>query len=129
MNNPYLDHVERGLIAACVVFLTLLSGMILIGFYLIGWPLAILSRLCGRIPDPTVVVQLATRSKTCKNCFWHERPDNGTCDCSCPKMLYGYAGKVDHDGVAIEDDEGWGMRPGPDFGCIHFKHKETTCKK
>jgi hypothetical protein len=122
MNNPYLEHVERGLIGACVVFFTLLSGVILVGCYLIGWPLAILSRLWGRIPE-TTVVRLTPRSKTCKNCYWYE---HGPRDCSCPKMVYGYKGKVDHDGVAIEDDEGWGMQPGPDFGCIHFKHKEIT---
>lgn len=126
MSNPYLDYVERGFIAACVVFLTLLSGLILISCYLIGWPFAILSRLWGWIPDPDVGMQLAARSKTCKNCYWYERPGNGTHDCSCPKMLYGYSGRAAHDGVAIEADEGWGMLPGPDFGCIHFKHKEIT---
>jgi hypothetical protein len=40
-------------------------------------------------------------------------------------MIYGYniAIRRDDDGVAIENDEGWGMLPGPDFGCIHHKDK------
>jgi hypothetical protein len=42
-------------------------------------------------------------------------------------MVYGY-GKdtTDPDGVAIEDDEGWGMIPNPQFGCIHHNSKENA---
>jgi hypothetical protein len=43
-------------------------------------------------------------------------------------MIYGYGvkydgQKVDPDGLRIEDDEGWGMIPGPEFGCIHFEEQ------
>lgn len=48
--------------------------------------------------------------------------------CSCPKMMYGYNIKydgqvLDSDCVSIEDDEGWGMIPGPEFGCVHFEEQ------
>ena len=41
--------------------------------------------------------------------------------CSCPKMIYGYGNDFgeDKDALRVEDDEGWGMIPGPKFGCIH----------
>jgi hypothetical protein len=39
-------------------------------------------------------------------------------------MVYGYLNEgVDSDGLAIEDDEGWGMMPEPNFGCIHHEEK------
>lgn len=43
--------------------------------------------------------------------------------CNCPKFVYGYhydKGDVPNDGAAIEDDEGWGMLTGSEFGCIHW---------
>jgi hypothetical protein len=45
--------------------------------------------------------------------------------CGCPKMLYGYDNKqiADSDGLSIENDEGWGMIPGPEFGCVHFEER------
>ncbi len=46
--------------------------------------------------------------------------------CDCPKFEYGYHSDHDdipNDGAAIEDDEGWGMVTGPDFGCIHWLSK------
>ncbi len=62
---------------------------------------------------------LKPRCETCcwyKVKYWHQ--------CDCPKMVYGYGyGEVDQDGLAVEDDEGWGMVPGPDFGCIHHEEK------
>jgi len=126
MSNSYFKHCERGFIGVFVACLALINGIMIVGCYLIGLPFALLSRLCGRIPHPTMVVYLAALSKTCKNCHWYERPGNGTHECSCPKMVYGYGPRCDSDGVDVEDDEGWGMVPGPDFGCIHFKHKEIT---
>jgi hypothetical protein len=40
-------------------------------------------------------------------------------------MIYGYYGvKSAKDGMLVEDDEGWGFVPGPEFGCIHCKEKE-----
>lgn len=47
--------------------------------------------------------------------------------CECPKMHYEY-GIVEimrkeegKDCIQIENDEGWGMRVGPKFGCIHHE--------
>lgn len=68
--------------------------------------------------------------KQCKTCDWYH---SDCCSiksprshvCQCPKILYGYHGiDADPDGMNVEDDEGWGMRPGPEFGCIHHKEKE-----
>jgi hypothetical protein len=74
---------------------------------------------------------------TCKTCCWWI-PDDSTelwkpphCEefdvpvksCSCPKMFFGYNhdhASIPSDGVLIENDEGWGWRTGPDFGCIHY---------
>jgi hypothetical protein len=75
---------------------------------------------------------------TCKECiFWN--PDEADYErragaprragyncprCLCPKFDYGYSDNpVEHDGVIIEDDEGWGIVTGPDFGCIHGEPK------
>jgi hypothetical protein len=45
-------------------------------------------------------------------------------------MLYGYAFTPDEcqppDVVRIEDDEGWGMIPGPEFGCVHGESTTIT---
>lgn len=64
---------------------------------------------------------------SCKTCHWYKNdalPDIEK-TCKCPRMVYGYGSRDrDDDGVLIEDDEGWGMIPGPDFGCIHHKDKE-----
>ncbi len=62
--------------------------------------------------------------RTCSECEYYHPDEMYSHTCKCPKMIYGY-GKhdTDTDSVEIEDDEGWGMIPGPDFGCIH--HKEV----
>jgi hypothetical protein len=65
---------------------------------------------------------------SCKTCYWYMNDDlPDSCRiCKCPKMFYGYRrrdGDQARDAVQIEDDEGWGMIPGPDFGCIHHKDK------
>ena len=65
----------------------------------------------------------------CKDCEHAKHDPDCTptvIGCICPKMLYGYSAKYDEgvvlepDEVQIENDEGWGMVPGPEFGCIHF---------
>jgi hypothetical protein len=43
--------------------------------------------------------------------------------CSCPKMFYGYQDQDALDSVRIESDGGWGMHPGPEFGCVHGEPK------
>jgi len=59
----------------------------------------------------------------CKDCCWYQPQTEGH-KCSCPKMIYGYYGiNADNDGLLVEDDEGWGMSPGPNFGCIHWSPK------
>ncbi len=67
---------------------------------------------------------------TCSTCAWYDsdwiKHDSGYM-CSCPKMDYGYGKKnEDPSAVMIEDDEGWGMLPGPDFMCKHHKVKDVT---
>ncbi len=57
----------------------------------------------------------------CENCIYYNDP-NSLHSCSCPKMFYGYGrqeGDKTPDAVRIENDEEWGMIPGPKFGCIH----------
>lgn len=61
--------------------------------------------------------------KTCKTCKWYATESWHLC--CCPKMVYGYGlGRADSDGLRIENDEGWGMEPEPNFGCIHWKQVE-----
>lgn len=66
-------------------------------------------------------IQECGRCKTCQ----HYKPTD-TVACKCPKMLYGYGAKTldEPDQVRIENDEGWGMIPGPEFGCIHHEALE-----
>jgi hypothetical protein len=59
---------------------------------------------------------------TCDTCIYYHV--KGWKTCRCPKMIYGYGKLVgEPDSVRIEDDEGWGLVPGPKFGCIHHKEK------
>lgn len=60
------------------------------------------------------------RCKTCK----HYKNDEYRI-CSAPLVSYGYRDPpkdiqkaVLDRGLYVEDDEGWGMMPGPNFGCI-----------
>lgn len=70
--------------------------------------------------------------KTCKTCkHWgHSRnyaEDNGSRlkSCSAPKIAYGYGVESDvaDNGALVEDDEGWGMLTGPEFGCVLHEKK------
>ena len=68
------------------------------------------------------------KCKDCKhwgnNQGYNDDKDNRLKSCSCPAMHYGYhvdTEEVKDNHVHIEDDEGWGMTTGPDFGCIHFE--------
>ncbi|MHC4297999.1 MAG: hypothetical protein ACYS7Y_11910 [Planctomycetota bacterium] len=67
----------------------------------------------------------------CKTCAWYKdnRPDETSHhSCLCPKMVYGYGLWIEEqdrsDSLMVEDDEGWGIVPGPEFGCIHHKRAE-----
>jgi hypothetical protein len=47
--------------------------------------------------------------------------------CHSPKVFYGYQkqeGDDAPDALKVEDDEDWGMYPGPKFGCVHHEEKE-----
>ena len=66
----------------------------------------------------------------CKDCrYWSadvvkaevaDRPRLGRI-CKHPKYFLGYHHEnVPQDGVQVENDEGWGFKTGPMFGCIHF---------
>lgn len=69
--------------------------------------------------------------RTCSTCkYWYENArravvvldQNG---CRCPKFSYGYGRReADSDGISVEDDEGWGCFPGPDFGCVHHNKRD-----
>lgn len=60
----------------------------------------------------------------CKNCkHWNKSSERPLKECSSPKLFMGYAipdGDIPDDGILCEDDEGWGMVTGPNFGCVHF---------
>jgi hypothetical protein len=68
---------------------------------------------------------------SCKSCqHWdNRRPDDTFSrqpadfgNCASPKWHAGYdTGKAPLDGVAVEDDEGWGFFTGPDFECCHYE--------
>lgn len=62
----------------------------------------------------------------CRTCDWYNN-GGGHLTCNCPKMFYGYRGTQGRasDSLSVENDEGWGMVPGLDFGCVH--HKEKSC--
>lgn len=72
----------------------------------------------------------------CKDCvFWNPRKKqdedykrSGFYDrhgCLCPMFLYGYSDlECPPSGACIEDDEGWAIETGPDFGCVHGKARE-----
>jgi hypothetical protein len=79
---------------------------------------------------------MAEPAKTCKTCrFWGHPIDEyrsggwerlGTC--SSPLFLRGYTISVEEipdNGALIEDDEGWGIYTGPDFGCIGHEERST----
>jgi hypothetical protein len=66
----------------------------------------------------------------CKNCvYWdseNKRRYHSSCD--CPKFVPGYHvedEELTDDSVHVEDDEGWAFRTGENFGCVHFKKKES----
>lgn len=60
----------------------------------------------------------------CKTCKWYDTETPSHHTCVCPKMIYGYGARIiAPDELHVEDDEGWGMIPGPEFGCIHHEEK------
>lgn len=51
-------------------------------------------------------------------------------DCSSPRFFRNYHAAFGGDGipsngVQVESNVGWGFVVGPDFGCIHFEHKDS----
>ena len=65
----------------------------------------------------------------CKNCaHWEGQEYEGMKTCDHDSVSIGYYGTpqdVGPAGLLIEGDEGWGWYTGPEFGCIHFKQKNT----
>lgn len=69
-----------------------------------------------------------TDAQRCKNCRHFsniESPPYG----ECGRWNRGY--RFDHDRmplneVLVEDDEGWGMVVGPDFGCVLFEEGHSA---
>ena len=70
---------------------------------------------------------------TCKKCrhATEDRQDTrwqtvGYLVCLHPKWVKGYnvePADLSADGVHVENDEDWGFRIGPDFGCVHFEKR------
>jgi hypothetical protein len=93
------------------------------------WLRGVTASFSDKIMDGFLFYLEAQDGKTCKTCKWYQ---DGTGDasgakhCSCPKMAYGYERGADPDGMTVECDEGWGMVPGPDFGCIHHQKSENS---
>ena len=71
--------------------------------------------------------------KTCKTCkHWgnsrNYAEDNGKRlkSCNAPQIEYGYGveeSEVADNGALVEDDEGWGMLTGPEFGGVLHEDK------
>lgn len=71
--------------------------------------------------------------KTCKTCKHWGHSRNYAEDskkrlksCSAPLIEYGYGvgeSEVADNGALVEDDEGWGMLTGPEFGCVLHEDK------
>ena len=68
----------------------------------------------------------------CKDCIhWGKQPnrerrhtDSDHRNCMSPKFIGGYGpANAKPDEVLIENDEGWAMLTGPEFGCIHGKER------
>jgi hypothetical protein len=63
----------------------------------------------------------------CRNCAFFNPDKDRIPYGSCERwnVGYGYAGtgpfKMPLNEVVVEDDEGWGMLVGPDFGCVLWK--------
>jgi hypothetical protein len=65
----------------------------------------------------------------CKDCKHYDPVSRHRC--TCPKMFYGYGreeGDDAPDALVVEDDEGWGMIPGPEFGCVHGEAASNQTK-
>ena len=57
--------------------------------------------------------------------YWAHGKD-GFDVCGSPNIYYGYSAAlkdIPSNGATVEDDEGWGMLTGPDFGCVLHEEK------
>jgi len=65
--------------------------------------------------------------KTCKTCK-HYKVNEMKSRCCSPKVHYGYNSPLEGEEVnlVVENDEGWGMVPSPDFGCINHEVIEDS---
>lgn len=73
----------------------------------------------------------------CKNCKWwnpefitidalKSETDNWCYGCMAPKINYSYRERTEFpDGLDVEFDEGWGMSPRAEYGCVHFICKSS----
>lgn len=64
---------------------------------------------------------------TCKECrYWIEGEKKGYKTCYSPDHLQGYyhhLKDLKSNQILIENDEGWGLYTGSDFGCVNGKLK------
>lgn len=74
-----------------------------------------------------------TTMGTCKTCrHWRQEASGHASEavfhgrlkrCDAPQICYGYGlqdDDVSDNGAVVEDDEGWGMLTGPEFGCVLY---------
>ncbi len=72
------------------------------------------------------------RCDTCK--YWgngrgYNEDDERMKSCCAPRFVYGYHVTAEKKLVAMvhaEDDEGWGLRTAPDFGCVCHEPKTPS---
>jgi len=82
--------------------------------------------------EETAGIDPEYKAPVCKNCqHWNLTgtvlsPEYNLGRCNSPKFVYGYGStQHDPDGIAVEDDEGWGTVCGPEFGCIHYEERSN----
>lgn len=63
------------------------------------------------------------KCRTCRFYTPHDAADSRMC--TAPRVLYRFklsyaeiSEEIRTYGLIVEDDEGWGMIPGPEFGCV-----------
>ncbi len=74
----------------------------------------------------------------CKTCKHYDDGVGFHRMCNAPLVFYGYGpisaeiksgitpeikSAIEQFGLKVEDDEGWGMIPGPEFGCVLHEEK------
>lgn len=69
--------------------------------------------------------------ETCKTCrHWMVWKDIKASSCNAPGIIRGYDSdrydRLAPNGALVEDDEGWAIETGPDFGCVLHEPRKAT---